>query len=158
MSSRQKEDGTKVSKTSSTRLKQGRVSAKKTGKVEGKGSVFLEELGSVQEAQEKKVLDGILRDVDEVGRILIDVPTYPNLLQYKEKVKEFMEEVLERLYRSKERIGRSLAARQKVYTLIERIDQELDSLTEELLKSQSKQIDLASKVDGIRGMLVDLYS
>lgn len=148
----------KVSKTSSAGLKQGKNLAERTGKVEGKGSVFLEELDTVQTAHAKKVLDEILRDVDEVGKALIGVPTYPNLLQYKEKVKEFMEEVLERLYRPKERIGRSLLARQKVYTLIERIDQELDALTEDLLKSQTKQIDLASKVDGIRGMLVDLYS
>lgn len=148
----------KVSKTSSARSKQGKVSAERSERVESKGSPFLKELESVQALQVKKVLDEAIRYVDEAGKTLISVPTYPNMLQYKEKVKEFMEEVLERLYRSKERIGRAIATRQKVYTLIERIDQELDSLTEELLKSQSKQIDLASKVDGIRGMLVDLYS
>jgi uncharacterized protein YaaR (DUF327 family) len=46
--------------------------------------------------------------------------------------------------------------RNRVYTLVREVDQQLAELTQMVLSGQSKPLDLLAKLEAIRGMLVDL--
>ena len=48
--------------------------------------------------------------------------------------------------------------RQKAYTLVRKVDETLESLTEDVRSGQEKQLDILAKMDSIRGMLVDMYT
>jgi hypothetical protein len=78
-------------------------------------------------------------------------------LKYKDLVQEFMKQVMERLYRVKEVLGRRFVDQQKIYIIVEKVDKALDALTEEVLSSQANSLSVAAKLDDIRGMLIDLY-
>ena len=48
--------------------------------------------------------------------------------------------------------------RQKVYTTVRRIDEELEAMAEHIRLGQADPLTIAAGQDAIRGMLVDLYS
>jgi uncharacterized protein YaaR (DUF327 family) len=45
-----------------------------------------------------------------------------------------------------------------MYTTIKKIDHELTELTEDIRQGQERQFAIVARLDGIRGMLVDIYS
>jgi hypothetical protein len=42
--------------------------------------------------------------------------------------------------------------------LVEKVDEELEKLTAQILNSQEETLDLLATIDRIRGILVDMYS
>ncbi len=45
----------------------------------------------------------------------------------------------------------------RLYTTIEKVDQVLQDLTQEVLKREQNTIDIAGKIDEIRGLLLDVF-
>jgi hypothetical protein len=144
--------------TSSTSSSHPPIRGKDTKiKIEQKHSPFLEELKSTTDEKTVAELDELLGKIDEQGKLLVQDTTLRNLLKYKDLVQEFMKQVMERLYRVKEVLGRRFVDQQKIYIIVEKVDKALDALTEEVLSSQANSLSIAAKLDDIRGMLIDLY-
>ena len=118
---------------------------------------FLDTLQEVQGQQVKDKLDELLSLIDEQGERLAKNRTFNELVKYKRMVQQFMKESVEQMYSLKEEYGGHRSGQHKVYTLVEKVDQSLEELTDLVLSEQADQLEVLDKLDEIRGMLVDLY-
>lgn len=127
-------------------------------RVESTASRFEAELTHEAEDQQRMRLEQILSRLEEQGRRLGQTPTYVELKAYRELVKKFMAEAVGGMYELETNTGWDRKGRQKVYTLVKKIDAALEELTEYVRHGQEKQLNILEKLGSIRGMLVDLYT
>ncbi|HHY05895.1 MAG TPA: YaaR family protein [Clostridia bacterium] len=106
--------------------------------------------------QEK--LDLFLDDLDEIGERLVKTFSLHDLLAYKKLLGGFLDESLQQIYGLKKETGWAPTGRPKLYQRIELLNQEVEELTQLVLKKQQDPVQVLAKLDSIRGLLVDLYS
>jgi uncharacterized protein YaaR (DUF327 family) len=118
---------------------------------------FASDLLNNQDGQSRERLNALLQEIDNQGKKLGEVPTYSEMKKYREVVRQFVGEAVGRMYTLQTQQGWDRHGRQKVYTIIKKVDATLDSMTEDVRQGQEKKLDILAKQDAIRGMLVDLY-
>lgn len=106
----------------------------------------------------KEELSLLIKRIQEKGRVLLNSPTYENLIDYKELVAIFIQYALKHIWQIEEKRSGRFAKTQKVHLILKRIDENLLILTEEVLKAEKDALKLASTIDEIQGLLIDLYS
>ncbi len=79
------------------------------------------------------------------------------MVDYKETLKGFLRDTLQKAFGLKEETSYSRRGRPKIYQHIEVINQELEDLSKLVLEQQRDPVKLLKKLDSIRGLLVDLY-
>ena len=127
---------------------------RRTGAAE---SDFASELDDQQGDLTHEQLQKMLDQIDEQGARLTKTPTYDELKEYRHLVKTFINSVVGQMYSVKAQAGWDRMGRQKVYTTVRKVDQELENMAEKIRLGQSEQLDVVASHDAIRGMLVDLY-
>ncbi|MBN2754965.1 MAG: YaaR family protein [Candidatus Goldbacteria bacterium] len=120
---------------------------------------FMKQLTDATEDQVKKNLDQLIEELSEQAKVLVKRRTFTELDKYKSLVKNFMKKAVETMYTVKfSDSSKVMARRKKVYVLVEKVDEELEKLTAQILNSQEETLDLLATIDRIRGILVDMYS
>ena len=119
---------------------------------------FSAELTDQQGSLTREQLEELLRKIDEQGAKLTKTPTYDELRSYRSLVQEFVNEAVAHMYELHTSAGWDRMGRQKVYTTVRSIDEELEKMAEHIRLGQSDQLDIVASQDAIRGILVDLYS
>lgn len=134
------------------------ISSGKSGVVKGVSDTnFVDQLKRVEEKQVKQELDSLLDDIDAHGKKLLDHQSVEDLHAYKSKVKEFLSEAVKKIYKLKEEMSFDRRGRHRIYSQVEKVDKELEELTMMFMDQQQDKLAIASKIDEIRGMLVDIY-
>jgi uncharacterized protein len=134
-----------------------------TGRREEKQSVgadrphFQEMLSLHANRLHKEELDGIMRQIDEIGRELAKRCTWRLLMNYKERIRKFLEIVVKNSYQTKERQGFDQRGRVKIYKLISQIERRLADLAEEVMQQEVDHLKILEKIGDIRGLLLNLY-
>lgn len=118
---------------------------------------FASDLLKNQDGQSRERMTALLSAIDKHGKQLGEVPTYSELKKYREVVRQFVGEAVSRMYSLSSQQGWDRSGRQKVYTIIKKVDATLESLSEDVRQGQTRQLDIMAKHDSLRGMLVDLY-
>lgn len=112
-------------------------------------------------AASRKILDGELRAMLDQTRALGDVflrgPDEAKLGKYKDAIREYLNKASKELFSLKQEFGPSQGNQQKVYQLIETVNQEIDSLTRETLQ-KDKALQLLGSLDDIRGLIMDIFT
>lgn len=124
---------------------------------EGNRVTFGEQLFQVRGDIIKEKLENLLRDITEQGKKLTETLNIKELKRYKELVRGFLHEAVNKMYQLKEEAGWDRRGRHKIYTVVKSVDQELENLTGMMLTEQKDQVAILAKIDEIRGMLLDLY-
>ena len=126
--------------------------------VSGTDTSFSAELTDQRGNMTREELEALLKKIDEQGAKLTKTPTYEELRAYRSLVQEFVNEAVANMYELHTSAGWDRMGRQKVYTTVRSIDEELEKMAEHIRLGQSDQLDIVASQDAIRGMLVDLYS
>ncbi|WP_442602114.1 YaaR family protein [Paenibacillus sp. KN14-4R] len=108
------------------------------------------------EVTSKEQMNRLLQQINQQGDRLSKAMTVRELLQYKQFVKQFLEETARRGVGLKDTRGWDRRGRGKRYKILDEIDQELLAMADELLESEQGRIELLQRVGEIRGMLVNL--
>ncbi len=119
---------------------------------------FSVDLSKESDQQVRAHLEELLGKIQQQGKRLGQTPTFSELRSYRELVKKFMSEAVGQMYDVESGTGWDRRGRQKAYTLVRKVDETLESLTEDVRSGQEKQLDILAKMDSIRGMLVDMYT
>lgn len=127
------------------------------GRAEKSPGHFASELLRNQDGQACERLNALMEQITEQGKQLGEVPTYSELKKYREVVRQFIGEAVGRMYSLQSQLGWDRQGRQKMYTIIKKVDSTLDSMAEDVRHGQERQLDIMAKQDAVRGMLVDLY-
>jgi uncharacterized protein YaaR (DUF327 family) len=112
----------------------------------------------------------LMDDVRSTGDVLKSRPFPEEIMHYKQAVRNFMNYVVQNTYSLeyeegipnflkqgfKGKRGTPEAMKAKKYTKIQVIDKKLEDLAAMLLSSQMRQMELVSRLEEIRGLLVDL--
>ena len=126
--------------------------------VEEADTSFSAELTDQRGNMTREELEALLKKIDEQGAKLTKTPTYDELRAYRGLVQEFVNEAVSHMYELHTSAGWDRMGRQKVYTTVRSIDDELEKMAEHIRLGQSDQLAIIASQDAIRGMLVDLYS
>lgn len=119
---------------------------------------FPDVLDKKHEMLGKDELDKLLNKLDDIGKRLVESFSIYELKNYKDTMKDFLHRTQGQVYRLREETAHTRNGRIKIMHLIEKIDAELEELSNIVLSRQKNQVKLLEKMDQIRGLLVDLYS
>ena len=123
------------------------------------------ELGPLRElAPSDEALTELMDAVHSAGSDLIDRPFAEEILRYKKAVRDFIHYVVENGFAVLEIKGikKKTTLRGKTewkdakYTQVRVIDQKLEEFAAAILSGQTSQLERVSKLDEIKGLLVDL--
>jgi len=130
-----------------------------------------DQLGPLQNyPPSEDALNALMDDVRDAGDTLKDRPLPDEIHRYKQAVRNFINYVIQNTYSLdhekglprymkpgfKGERGTDDARSQKRHTVIQVIDKKLDELASMLLHSQAYQMQLVSRLEEIRGLLIDL--
>lgn len=114
------------------------------------------ELGPLKElAASEEALTELMDAVHSAGSELTDRPFHEEILAYKRAVRNFVHYVLENAFA----IEKSQTRRKgkiKTHVQVQVIDRKLEELAAAILSGQTNQLVRVSKIDEIKGLLVDL--
>ena len=114
----------------------------------------------------------LLEDVRTAGDILRARPFPREILAYKQAVRNFMRYVVDNGYQVEQQLGipqylkpnfkgvrgSSDAQKRSLHPMIRVVDRRLEELAAALMKGQLSQLEILSRLEEIKGLLVDLIS
>jgi len=116
------------------------------------------ELGPLRELEpSEEALTELMDAVHSAGSDLIERPFHDEILRYKRAVRDFIHYVVENGF-AMEKIQTPHREHRKLkpYMQIQVIDHKLEELAAAILSGQAGQLERISKIDEIKGLLVDL--
>lgn len=122
----------------------------KVQKVDG----FALSLNLANKEQSEQRLKEMLDDIDKLGKKLTSTRSVGDARAYKLKIQEYLSFIVKNIYVLRREPG---PFNYGIHVRIEVINQKLDDMTKELIEEQKDNIDLANKIEEIRGLLVDVY-
>ncbi|AZO94181.1 DUF327 family protein [Iocasia frigidifontis] len=132
-----------------------RVNKKSPGGAEK--SDFKEKLTEINEQEIKERLDKLLGIIDEQGKKLKKSLDKKDLAEYKKRVKVFLKIIQKEFAQAKQSYSWDGRGNMKTYTIIEKIDKNLETLHNLFIEEQADALEVLRQVDEIRGLLLDLY-
>ena len=111
---------------------------------------FSQERHKKSEEQLNKMVD----DIKKRGSKLITTKTYVDVIMYKKMIKEYLESILKFMYETKKDIS---FWQTQYFITVDTVDLKLEELTRSLLSDEEGNINIASTIDEIQGMIVDIY-
>lgn len=119
--------------------------------------LFSEQLQKKMGEKFEEKLKELIDEIDLIGRDLLRTKDTKFLKDYKKKVREFISLVNSK-YEHKIIVSvDEKRGKEKLYHITERLNEELESLSEEILNNVKEHIRLAKSVDEIKGLMVDTF-
>ena len=112
---------------------------------------------SFNQAKDRKSQEQLKRMIDDIkkkGNRLVITKTYADVRLYKKMIKEYLESVLQYMYDTKKDIS---FWQTQYFITVETVDKKLDELTNILLGDEKENLNIASTIDEIQGLIVDIY-
>lgn len=116
------------------------------------GVRFASQMQTARHSLSQATMVAVLAEIEEQGKRLRRHPVAGEVARYRELVGKFLKEASDQFAGMEQHTDR----RNRVYTLVREVDQQLAELTQLALNGQSKPLELLAKLEAIRGMLVDL--
>ena len=130
--------------------------------IEGRKGTEVEDLsfkGRLHEAEYgnyKGKLDMLAEQIFEQGKKVEKRTNIKELIAYKRLISDFLNEYMNNSYKFSKQSSLDKKGRYKVYSIIKKINQELDNLAEDILDDQKGNFNVLQRLDDIRGLLLDL--
>ncbi len=118
---------------------------------------FRERLSEINHQEIKDRLDKLFLIIDEQGERLKKSLDKKDLIEYKKRVKDFLRILNKEFTKAKQSFSWDRRGNMKTYTIVEKLDKNLEALQELFMEEQADALKVLKKVDQIRGLLMDLY-
>lgn len=126
--------------------------------IENKGndtkSGFSENFNQASRYKTKEELDQYRKEIEVVGQRLITTQNFTDVVKYKKAIKGYLKSVVEYVYSLNKNTS---FWNNNYFTTVNTVNEKLDKMTRELVYEQKQNIDIASKIDEINGLLLDIY-
>ncbi|URZ15636.1 YaaR family protein [Clostridium felsineum] len=115
---------------------------------------FSQSFSFAQQQKSEQDLKNMQDDIKKKGNRLSITKCYADVRAYKNMIREYLESVLNYMYSVK----RDISFWQTQYFItVETIDNKLEELTQALLSEEKEKLQVASTIDEIAGLIVDIY-
>ncbi len=115
-------------------------------------------ISKIEETELQEKLAVLMEEISNEGKKIQKHMDVRDMKQYRALIKEFMNEIVTRSHKFQRENFLDKRGRHRVYGMIKLIDENLDELTEELLKEEKDHLLILSKIDEIRGLLLDIMT
>ncbi len=132
------------------------VEAPKNDNVSGDEDFKFTLIKSLDKGELKEKLTGLMKEIEEQGAKIAKHMDIKDMKKYRSAVKEFMNEIAANSHEFSRENFLDRRGRHRVYGIIRKVDDTLDSLAEELMKDEKDHLAILGKIDDIRGMLIDI--
>lgn len=122
------------------------------------GSFKFTLISSIQEQELQARLSFLMDEISAQGKKISKHMDVLDMRHYRELIREFMNEVVNRSHKFSRQNFLDRRGRHRVYGMIKLIDKTLDELALELMKEEKDAIGILSKIDEIRGLLLDIFA
>ena len=127
-----------------------------TKPVQSDGSFKFILASNVEEAELSERLNSLMTQITEQGEKITKHMDIGDMRRYRELVKDFMNEVVNRSHEFSRENFLDRRGRHRVYGIVRLVDKNLDDLAAELIKDEKDNLAILSKVGEIRGLLIDI--
>lgn len=124
---------------------------------EGKDETFKFTLiSNIEEKELQSRLSSMMEEINIQGEKLTKHMDIRDMRKYRELVKGFMNEIVNRSHEFSRENFLDRRGRHRVFGIIRQVDKNLDDLASELLKEEKDNIAILGKVNEIQGLLLDI--
>ena len=118
---------------------------------EADGSFRFTLLSNIEESELQAALSGMMEEITQQGYRLGKRRDIRDMKQYRKLIQEFMNKFSRENFLDKH-------GRHRVYGIVKQVNQALDELAEELMNEEQDHLAILSKIDEIRGLLLDIFT
>lgn len=122
------------------------------------GSFKFTLISNIQEQELQARLTLMMEDITQQGKKIAKHMDVRDMRRYRLMIKNFMNEIVNHSHKFNRENFLDRRGRHRVYGMIKLIDATLDELAQELIKDEKDHILILSKIDEIRGMLLDIIT
>ncbi|MCQ2537962.1 MAG: YaaR family protein [Lachnospiraceae bacterium] len=115
-------------------------------------------ISKIEETELQEKLSVLMEEITKEGKKISKHMDVRDMKQYRALIKEFMNEIVTHSHKFQRENFLDKRGRHRVYGMIKLIDENLDELTTELLKDEKDHLTILSKIDEIRGLLLDILT
>lgn len=113
---------------------------------------------AVEDSELKSLLDGYMTDIKALGEHIARHMDIRDMKRYREKVKGFMNEIVNRSHKFSRENFLDRRGRHRVYGMIKLVDEKLDELAQALVADEKDHIGILNMIGEIEGMLIDIMT
>ena len=113
-------------------------------------------ISNIEEKDLQQKLRTMMEDINEQGEKIARHMDIKDMRRYRELVKGFLNEVVSRSHEFSRENFLDRRGRHRVYGIVKLVDKNLDDLAGELVKDEKDHITIVSRIDDIRGLLLDV--
>ncbi len=117
---------------------------------------FLKQLNRVESKAHKLEMEALVQKIIEQGERLAQKKDLKELRSYRKLISGFMDRILSGAYEFTRNDFVDKRGRHKVYSIIRKVNSELDMIAKDLIESERKNIDILQKIDTIKGLILDI--
>lgn len=114
-------------------------------------------ISNIEEQELQARLTLMIEDITQQGKKISKHMDVRDMRKYRMLIKEFFNEVVNRSHQFSRENFLDRRGRHRVYGIIKLIDANLDELATELIKDEKDHLAILSKIDEIRGILLDIF-
>lgn len=115
---------------------------------------FSQSFNQARDRKSGEELKKMIDDIKKRGNRLVLTKTYADVASYKRMIKEYLESILSYMYDLKKDVS---FWQTQYFVTVDTIDNKLEELTNMLLSEERENISIASTIDEIQGLIVDIY-
>lgn len=112
----------------------------------------------IEEQELQARLGSLMEQITAQGEKLAKKRDIKDMKRYRGLIKDFMNEIVSRSHSFSRENFLDRKGRHRVYGIVKQINQTLDELAEELLREEKDHIAILSKIDEIRGLILDIFT
>lgn len=111
---------------------------------------------NIEEKDLQEKLNSMMQEITVQGDKISKHMDIKDMKKYRELVKGFLNEVVSRSHEFSRENFLDRRGRHRVYGIVRLVDKNLDDLAGELVKDEKDHLAIISKIDDIRGLLLDI--
>ena len=111
---------------------------------------------NIEEKDLQEKLNSMMEQITVQGDKISKHMDIKDMKKYRELVKGFLNEVVSRSHDFSRETFLDRRGRHRVYGIVRLVDKNLDDLAGELVKDEKANLAIISKIDDIRGLLLDI--
>lgn len=111
---------------------------------------------NIEEKDLQEKLNSMMEEITVQGDKISKHMDIKDMKKYRELVKGFLNEVVSRSHEFSRENFLDRRGRHRVYGIVRLVDKNLDDLAGELVKDEKDHLAIISKIDDIRGLLLDI--
>lgn len=119
---------------------------------------FKVKLKNIEQEHIRAELNSIYEEIESQSSKLSERLFIDDLIMYKQLVKEFLNVSVNNSHVFFKENSLDRRGRHRVYSLVKKVDEELDELTKDFVDIEGKRINILKRLEDIKGILLDIMT